>query len=306
MSLFNASLSLYRKTVKRLKPAHLALHWLMSHTLLPALEHLKGFRTMPDDPFWFRFELLIGQHERATTYQIEKLVKPGMTVLDIGAHVGYYSRRLARLVGRQGRVLAFEPHPRIFATLEINLRRFENVIPLQMAVSDVDGKAELHDYLMMSASGSLHYDEGLRRLQQASLGQSDVAPRIAQNFPSQTFSVPTTRVDTCLANLGIETVDVIKMDIEGAEIRALQGMSETIVRSPSLVLVMEYNPQALRASGADPVEAVRRVLSMGFRNVRAIEEDASLTDFTPGVQAMTDRVATLAQSMGVVNLLFTR
>ena len=99
MRLFDSSLSLYRKTVKRVRPAHIAMHRLMGHVLMPALERWTDFKTIPEDPFWFRLELLTGQHETETAQLLRQLVKPGMIALDIGAHVGYYTRQLSRLTG---------------------------------------------------------------------------------------------------------------------------------------------------------------------------------------------------------------
>jgi FkbM family methyltransferase len=225
-------------------------------------------------------------------------------VLDIGAHVGYYTRRCAERVGPTGRVIAFEPHPRTYQLLLQNIRSYSNVTPLPLAVAEAEGSAELYDYLMMSASGSLHYDETLRDLQQAQLSDSDIAPRIATHFPVETFTVRTRPVDDCLRELGVAQVDVIKMDIEGAEIGALRGMRGTIAASPRLALVMEYNPQALTAFGFVPEEALSEVIALGFSRVQIIEPGGALRDLPrdlPALAALTER---LKAHMGVVNLLF--
>lgn len=310
MRVFDSSLTLYRKTLKRVRPLHVAAHVVMSRAVIPLLERSQRFDTMPDDPFWFRLDLLTGRHEAETTQQIERLVKPGMTVLDIGAHVGYYSRRSARLVGDSGRVFAFEPHPRTFETLARNLRPYPNVTPVQAAVAEREGTAELYDYLMMSASGSLNYDESMRDLQKAQLAAGDVAPRIATDFPMQTYTVRTLALDEYLASEGVERVDVVKMDIEGAEIGALRGMRQTIANSPGIALIMEYNPAALRSFDHDPQQALAEVLAMGFDSLQVIETDGSLRDLNsddaagdPTIGQMTTH---LMEHMGVVNLLLTR
>jgi FkbM family methyltransferase len=303
---FDSGLSLYRKTLKRIRPIHIALHWASTRLLIPLLQMMTGFKTMPDDPFWFRLELLINRHEKETIAQIDKLVKPGMVVLDIGAHVGYYARRCARLVGDEGRVVCFEPHPRTFKMLTNNVSRYGNVLAAQVAVADQEGTAELYDYLMMSASGSLHYDEALRDLQKAHTSDGDVAPRLARDLPVEKFTVRTTPVDNLLAEQGIERVDVIKMDIEGAEIIALRGMRKTIQNADRLHLIMEYNPQALHASGLQPEAALQEVTAMGFSLVYAIETDGTLTNFTDDAAALEKRTAALMEHMDVINLLFIR
>lgn len=306
MGMFEQTLQLYRKTFKRLKPVHVALHTGMTRGVLPLLERARNFHTMPDDPFWFRLELLLDRHEPETSAHLDRLVRPGMTVLDIGAHVGYYARRLARLVGDQGRVIAFEPHPRTYAVLMKNIAAAPNVTALQLAVAEAEGTAELYDYLMMSASGSLHYDPTMLDLQKAHVTEGDIAPRIAGDFPVEKFSVRTRPIDDCLAELGIQQVDVVKLDIEGAEIGALRGMRRTIASSPRLTMIMEYNPQALKAFDHDPQLALGEVLGLGFSRMQKIEEDGTLTDLTHDMGRLAQLTAQLMANMGVVNLLFTR
>ncbi len=306
MSITDISVNLYRKTLKRFRPAHVATHWLMNHGVIPLLEKSSGFHTMPDDPFWFRLELLTQRHELETMAQLDQLVQPGMTMLDVGAHVGYYSYRYAKVIGANGRIFAFEPHPRTFNMLCQNVSHLDNVQPVPAALAEKEGTAVLHDYLIMSASGSLHYDEDMVKLQQAQMSQADVAPRIGEEFTPQTFTVQTMRADAFLAEQGIDQVDIIKMDIEGAEIEALRGLRQTIARSPGLKLVMEYNPAALTAFGHDPVAALHEVLGLGFDQVQTIEPDGRLTNLLQAETAVSQLTEQLMTRMGVVNLLFSR
>lgn len=303
---FNTGLNLYRRTLKRFRPAHRAIHWLLSHTALPLLEFLTDFKTMPDDPFWFRLELLLRQHESETTQHLKRLVKPGMVVLDVGAHVGFYARMSAQLVGETGCVVAFEPHPRNYGYLIQNIGKRANITALQVAVAEQEGTAELYDYLMMSASGSLHYDETLRDVQKANIHTGDVAPRIHRDFPVEKFTVRTAAIDDCLAEIGLHSADVVKMDIEGAEMGALRGMRRVIQNSPRLALIMEYNPLGLKAFDVNPLTVVPDVLAMGFDRVEAIENDGSLTDYTQDGSGFARLSQRLTQNMGVINLLFTR
>ncbi len=302
---FENSLRFYRRTFKRFRIVHTNLHRLMSRLVIPLLERMTDFYTMPDDPLWFRLELLGRRHEVETVRHIEARIKDGMTILDIGAHVGYYARLTAKRAGLNGRVVAFEPHPRTYQMLKRNVARFPNIITVQAAVAEQAGTAELYDYLMMSASGSLHYDESLRHLQQAQLQATDIAPRIGDDFTMEKYTVQTLTVDSVLNTLGIKRVDMIKMDIEGAEISALRGMRETLARSPGAQLVMEYNPTALKTFGHDPVAALDEVLGLGFKQVHAIELDGTLTEWTGKHGLIAERTAQLMTHMGVVNLLFS-
>lgn len=305
-STLSHGLTIYRHTFKRLRPVHAGLHSLIRRLVIPAVERSRQFYTIADDPFWFRLELLLGKHETETVRQFERLLQPGMTVLDIGAHVGYYARIASRLIGPQGQVFAFEPHPRTYATLQRNIATCDNVTTARLAVGEAAGTAELYDYLMMSASGSLHYDESMVDIQRAQLSEDDIAPRIASDFPVETFSVDVVPIDDFLAEQGIERVDMVKMDIEGAEMGALRGMRQTITNSPGLVLIMEYNPQALKAFDVDPQAALREVLAMGFDSMQAINADGSLTDLTHNPEQIAQMTHALMTHMGVVNLLFVR
>lgn len=306
MRVIDSSLTLYRKTVKRFRPAHVAMHRIMAYVVIPVLESIKGFQTIDDDPFWFRLELLLNRHEVETTQHVQQLVKPGMTILDIGAHVGYYARLFSSLTEDKGRVIAFEPHPRTHEFLQQNTKNLPNVTTLQVAVAEQEGTAELYDYLMMSASGSLHYDESLANLQREQIGEFDVAPRHDQQFEMQKYTVKTVPIDKSLSEMNIKQVDFVKMDIEGAEMGALRSMQQTIANSPNLALIMEYNPQALQAFDYDPLQALDEVIAMGFQKMQAINPDGSLTDWTEDKATVRSQTNIMQSNMGVINLLFTR
>lgn len=305
MRALDASLRLYRKTLKRIRPAHLAIHRLMAGLVLPGLERARDFKTIAEDPFWFRLELLTGQHETETRRALERLARPGMVALDVGAHIGFHTRLLARRVGSAGRVIALEPHPRTFEALRQNTRKLPNVTTLPAAAAEAQGSAELHDYLMMSASGSLQYDRALAHQQRARMGAGDVTPRGAGGFEPQRYRVQTVTIDDCLDQLGIARVDIVKMDIEGAELAALRGMRRTIAASPGLALVMEYNPAALKAFGHEPVAALAEARGLGFASVEAIEADGSLTDWIDPAM-VAGETARLLGDLGVVNLLLRK
>ena len=83
-------------------------------------------------------------------------------------------------------------------------------------------------------------------------------------------------------------------------------MKQTIANSPHLVLIMEYNPQALQAFDYEPVQALTEILSMGFRQMQAINPDGSLTDWTHDPATIQAQTQAMLNTMGVINLLFTR
>ncbi len=112
---------------------------LLERGILRLLEEVRGLRTSPWDHPLARLILLLDLHERKTIAYLEGRLRPGMRVVDIGAHVGYHTKRFARLVGERGIVLAFEPDPGTFRLLQANLHKQRNVYLFNVAVTDKPG-----------------------------------------------------------------------------------------------------------------------------------------------------------------------
>ncbi|MCS7187065.1 MAG: FkbM family methyltransferase [Armatimonadota bacterium] len=163
-------------------------------------------------------------HEPTVTKLLPGFVRFGDTVLDIGANIGYYTLLLSQLVGRRGTVIAVEPYPDNVHLLELNLRfnRVTNVKVMPVAVSDEIGTAEM----FVSEGSNWHSLHPTERT-----GQRKIL-------------VPTVTIDTIVAQLE-RHVDLIRMDIEGWETKALQGAEGTLKRDRP-VLVMEVHPKYIQ------------------------------------------------------------
>jgi len=262
--IFEPGITLYRKTFKRSRIAHSTIYKIMQNAFVPLIEKSMSFYTLPDDPLWLRMDLLTGSYEKETVKLVNQLVKPGMTVLDIGAHVGYYTRLFAKLIGSTGQLIGFEPHPKHFSMLCNNVQSLKNVHLVQMAISNQEGTATLHDFSPESGGASLNYNEQKRDWYKKHHFTKEIYPRILKGLPVQSYTVKTTTVDSYLAGMGINKVDFIKMDIEGAEMTAIQGMVKTIRSSPRLTLVCEYCPQAMRPFGVHPERMLEKLKSLEF------------------------------------------
>ena len=148
-----------------------------------------------------------GTYEPFTRGLCLESLEPGMVFLDIGAHVGLYSLPASKRVGHQGRVIAFEPHPSNRSLLMENIDRnhVENVTVVPAAVSDEPGQMHL----------------------QVSTFNTGIIVSIATLVRSRT-SRDGGRVGRQLARIGRHgTVDMIKMDVQGAEANVLAGMRRT-------------------------------------------------------------------------------
>ena len=203
----------------------------------------------------WRFEVLMGWYEPESEQWFQKLIRPGSVVLDIGGHLGVHSRRFSKLVGNTGRVYVFEANPENHRVLLHNLkaRQYRNAEVLHSAVADRDGTALLH----------------------LSPGHSNHSLNSGYTAETGTVEVPCISVDTFCANRKIDRVDFIKVDTEGAEPMVLRGMRGTIEANPSITLLVEHNPAALRAGGVEPDEFLSLLASLGLR-YDSVSEDGSL------------------------------
>lgn len=207
----------------------------------------------------WRFEVLAGWSEVESIAWCRRLVRPGMIVIDAGAHIGYYTRLFSRLVGRGGKVYAFEPHPDNFALLAGNAAR-PNVVRCAAAVGASSGTATLH----------------------LSPGSSNHSLHAGYTESRGVLAVEQVALDDWLAAGRIGAVDFVKLDVEGGEPGALAGMAKLLQASPRAALLVELNPQALACGGVSAADFVRKIRELGFEPLR-IDDDARLQpiDETP-------------------------
>ena len=164
--------------------------------------------------------LFAGSFEPAERAVFAGIVQPGMTVLDIGAHAGLYALTASKLAGPSGRVIAFEPSPRERERLvaHVRLNRAANVRVEPAALGEREGEAEL-----FVVDGS---ETGCNSLKPGDIG------------PGRTVPVRLRSLDEYAKSEGLDRVDVIKMDVEGAELSVLRG-ARSLVRATRPVLVCE-------------------------------------------------------------------
>jgi len=186
-----------------------------------------------------------GYWERRETLLVRRLLRPGDVFIDVGANLGWFTVLAARCVGPTGKVVSFEPCGRHYEHLQSNLRlnQLTNVIPEKLALSDTAGTAVL--------SGMHERNEGLGTI----IGGSD----------RRGETVSTVRFDDYWAATGYDTtIRIIKMDIEGAEIKALLGMADTLRRKLCEYLIIEVSKKDLRRAGATPEDVLGLLASHGY------------------------------------------
>jgi FkbM family methyltransferase len=192
--------------------------------------------------------------ERAHQKVFRCLVKPGDVVVDVGANWGQHTLYMSRLVGALGSVIALEPYPPAFVELQWHLaaNSCRNVLALLVALSDQDGWAS--------------FQVGAH----ASVGSLVAAPE-RQTGSSAQISVTTRSLDTVVQLLKLSRLNLIKIDVEGAEALVLAGASEAITRfQPALVIDLHTPEQDL---------AVARWLTQrGYRLQRLVGPSILRTD----------------------------
>jgi FkbM family methyltransferase len=190
-------------------------------------------------------ELLEADRERRIAELFERTVPAGGLVLDIGAHLGYFTLLAAR---RGADVIAFEPNPATLPYLRDSVSANGLEDHVTIVAKAVAGEAGRRSFFP-SVGGDM-----------SSLHRTDAA--------TGDIEVETTTVDAVVAG---RPVDVVKMDVEGAELEALAGMGAVFAASPDLRLFAEWNPAALRAAGAEPAALPRRLRELGLEP-RVIDE----------------------------------
>jgi FkbM family methyltransferase len=188
--------------------------------------------------------------EKDVVAYVSSVLKAGMTVVDLGANIGYYTLLASRLVGPSGVVYAFEPDPPMFAYLTRNVatNRCGNVITVNAAVTDRSGTA------------SFVSSESVR-------GWVVPAPATVR-----TPVVKTVTLDAFFAARGWPPIHLIKLDVEGSEKSALQGMSEVCARNPGLHLIVEYNLSTMHRAGVTPEALGKTLGALGFATGYVIEQ----------------------------------
>jgi FkbM family methyltransferase len=173
----------------------------------------------------YLFKAIFTNDKAADADRMAQYIVPGTCVVDVGSHVGYFSRRFAdRNPG--GLVLAFEPQtvPRSIATVASFFRRKRDIVQFPLALGGQAGLLELK--IPIKRKGQMGI--GL-----AHVGASD---DLKDRFEVKREIVACETLDNVLARVGVETLSLIKIDVEGGEHDVLRGATETLNRHRPVVV----------------------------------------------------------------------
>ena len=181
-------------------------------------------------------------YEPLETELVKKEIKKGDVVIDIGANVGYYTLIFAKLVGDEGKVYAFEPEPYNFNLLKknIEINGYKNIILEQKGISNKNGKTIL--YIGAQGTGGHSFaDDGTRT----------------------PIDIEIVYLDDYFKDYEGK-IDFIKMDIEGAEPLAIEGMSSILNKNKNLKVMSEFAPIALNKFHVKPEDFLQLLMKNNF------------------------------------------
>lgn len=238
------------------------------YALLDAATHLysalRGFYFPKKFIRRWKLDYLWELYEKETVVVFKKTIKPGMVVVDIGAHIGYFTRMFSKLVGTTGIVYAYEADPENFSFLQKNTKHLSNVKIFPLAITDTQGTIDFY-----------HYPD--------KAGCHSILSNVPLDFRKEKISVPCEDLDSLITKQKIDRVDYIKMDIEGGETAALRGMKKLLENPLPITLVIEFAPAWIHAAGNSPLTFLQNLTARGFK-IFAIKDSARLISIIPDTE----------------------
>lgn len=187
-----------------------------------------------------------GTFEPNETRLVQQYIRPGMTFVDVGANVGYYTALAASLVGCGGRVVAFEPSPYAYEKLHAMVvnNKLEQVTAVPTGLSDTAGQ------------GTLYLDAGFH----------NHSPTMVAHENASATAIETTVVslDDEAARLGIKRIDLMKIDVEGHEPKVLAGAKRILNEGRIRAILCEFNEHWLCKAGSSPRHLENIIRDAGF------------------------------------------
>lgn len=206
------------------------------------IENFKMLLDLKDQWGVSKYILKHGRYDTEHAEVVLKLLPPNSTCVDIGANIGYWSAFLVRQ-GKASKVIAIEPEPKNVELLNANVK-----------LNKLENTVDIHACALGSEKGSLKLF-----LSEDNAGDHQL---YATTENRKAVEVPVYRLDDLI---GDKPVQFIKMDIQGYEPFAIDGMTETLNRNPDLVILTEWWPAGIKRAGRDSGESLRALEANGMK-----------------------------------------
>jgi FkbM family methyltransferase len=190
--------------------------------------------------------IYLGTFERLETAMLRRMLRPGMTFVDVGANVGYFTLLAAKAVQSSGRVISFEPslylHDLLASTIRAN-----GLSQVTLVSSGLGNKAGFANLYLNPSFGNN-------------------SPTMVEHTASEVTRVQVLRLDDYLVGHEISTIDLLKIDVEGFEPRVLEGASEALASGKIKAVLCEFNDHWLRLNSSSPADLWKALTEAGFRD----------------------------------------
>jgi FkbM family methyltransferase len=212
-----------------------------------------GLRFELDLADWIQRLVYLGTYEPLETRIVARFLAPGMTVIDVGANVGYYTALAASRVGSRGRIFAIEPDALAFAKLETLIAK--NHLPVR------------------AFNIGLGERTGVEHLYQAPESRNNTPTMVAHGGYAPRATVPIRKLDDCLDEWQVAHVDLLKIKAQGWEPKVFTGASRSLASGRIGAIACHFNDHWLRAVGSSPQALWRMLVSFGFHPSHNIDID---------------------------------
>jgi FkbM family methyltransferase len=191
-----------------------------SHFDKPVMINNYNMFLIPDDYGISKELSVFKSHEPINTKIISKILKKGMTCIDIGGNIGYYVLLERKLVGKDGKIIAIEPYHKNFQYLKknIKLQNTENILAFNFACGDKEGKVPFYINKKSNGCQVIREDVKLPDLSKGTLTE-----------------VPIKTLDSIVDELKLDHVDFVRMDAEGYELHILRGLKKTLAKFKPII-----------------------------------------------------------------------
>jgi FkbM family methyltransferase len=208
-------------------------------------------------------------YEPLETGFVLRNLRSGSVFIDIGANIGYFSVKAAKVTGPSGRVIAIEPEPYNFELLRTNIQANGTgslITALNIALASSEGVAYLHKSTTNFGDHRLYFGDTMR----------------------ETTVVRTRTLDDVVRQLGLDKIDLIKMDVQGFECHVLEGMRE-ILENMRPSLLTEFWPEGLQSAGGSPSAFLNAFTRAGYRMYRLHGDGLQETSYENVMQYVPER-----------------
>jgi FkbM family methyltransferase len=207
-----------------------------------------------------------GSYEPTVCQKLIQTLKPGATFIDIGANIGYFSKLASEAVGKQGNVYAFEIELDNYYALHQNVAYYSNIHVLHLGISN---------------------DNSFAKVNHSSHSANHSMVDTNNHLDGDKFSVPTITLDHFWKTyLQKEPIELVKIDVEGAELMVLNGMDDVLSENMIATLIIELYPDIIQNAGFEASNLFRKLTEIF--SISIIDEEYRSLLTNPTIDSLTD------------------